>query len=308
MIAGAGGRGFAVAQGPAGNACCVAQGQDCTAAGCGGGAGALTYVGTGQGDYMQETTYRYVGYGGDFARGRRDFTCIITSCCLASLLLIPLLLYLLAGVPVGTTPPPYNCNTGEYLGAWSQAQRDYCCTNAGLACPTQPVTQAPTPPPTPPPTVTQRQILPGVPAPRPPVQPIAPVPPVNLPPADPYNCAVGVYDSWQQPKKTWCCTHHNICSAQTQAPAPADPYNCADGFSNWQAGWSAGKKQWCCRVHGKGCPGSGGGCAPNTPAPAPYDCNAGFANWVAGWSQPKKDWCCRNGGKGCGAPNNGGCA
>jgi len=303
MIAGAGGRGFAVAQGPAGNACCVAQGQDCTAAGCGGGAGALTYVGTGQGDYMQETTYRYVGYGGDFARGRRDFTCIITSCCLASLLLIPLLLYLLAGVP-GPAPPPYNCNTGEYMGAWSEAQRDYCCTNAGLGCTTQPVTQAPTPPPTPPPTVTQRQILP----PRPPVQPIAPVPPAppaaNLPPPDPYNCAVGIYTSWLGAKQTWCCKNHHICSAVTQPPRQADPYNCEDGFSNWQAGWSIGKKKWCCRVHGKGCD-SGGGCAPPSPSPAPYDCDAGFANWQAGWSGPKKVWCCQHSGKGC---NPGGCA
>merc|ERR1712186_213245 len=46
---------------------------------------------------------------------------------------------------------------------------------------------------------------------------------------------------------------------------PADPYNCADGFSNWQVGWSVPKKEWCCRVHGKGCPNQGGGCAPSAP-------------------------------------------
>merc|ERR1719394_1718367 len=58
-------------------ACCVAQGEDCTACGvgCGGGGnGALAYVGHGQGGYIQETTYKYVGCGGDFARPRRDFT------------------------------------------------------------------------------------------------------------------------------------------------------------------------------------------------------------------------------------------
>merc|ERR1712039_862900 len=74
---------------------------DCTACGvgCGGGGqGSLAYVGSGQGDYIQETTYKYVGCGGDFARPRRDFTCLITTCCLLSLLLlIPLLLWLLAG-------------------------------------------------------------------------------------------------------------------------------------------------------------------------------------------------------------------
>merc|ERR1711920_522141 len=81
--------------------CCVAQGEDCTACGvgCGGnGQGSLAYVGSGHGDYIQETTYKYVGCGGDFARPRRDFTCLITTCCLLSLLLlIPLLLWLLSG-------------------------------------------------------------------------------------------------------------------------------------------------------------------------------------------------------------------
>jgi len=301
MIAGAGGRGMAVARGPQGNTCCVAQGE-----------GALAYVGTGQGDYIQETTYRYVGCGGDFARPRRDFTCIIiTGSALGLLLLIPLLLWLFASAEYDCLAAP-----GFDPNLWSQAQKDYCCANSGVGCrttqpATAPPTQPPTPPPTPPPTVPASNTVPPPPPPviPPRPQPIIPRPILPpLPPADPYNCAVGAYGSWQQAKKDWCCSNHHICSAQTGAPAPADPYNCADGFSNWQAGWSAGKKQWCCRVHGKGCPGSGGGCAPNTPAPAPYDCNAGFANWVAGWSPQKKVWCCANGGKGCQAPNNGGCA
>merc|ERR1711933_214317 len=92
---------------------------------------------------------------------------------------------------------------------------------------------------------------------------------------------------------------------------PADPYNCEDGFANWQAGWSVAKKEWCCRVHGKGCPNQGGGCATVAPTAAPiaepYDCEAGFANWMAGWSVAKKAWCCSNKGKGC-PPAAGGCA
>merc|ERR1712151_448475 len=98
-------------------ACCgVGPGEDCTACGvgCGGGAGngALSYVGSGQGEYIQETTYKYVGHGGDFdvARPRRDFTCIITTCCLLSLLLlIPLLCWLLSGV---SSSMPYDCEAG----------------------------------------------------------------------------------------------------------------------------------------------------------------------------------------------------
>merc|ERR1719384_1338984 len=114
MAAGANGGFVAGARGANGGACGVGAGEECTACGvgCGGGAGngALSYVGSGQGEYVQETTYKYVGHGGDFdvARPRRDFTCIITGCCLLSLLLlIPLLLWLLSG-----TSPPYDCEAG----------------------------------------------------------------------------------------------------------------------------------------------------------------------------------------------------
>merc|ERR1712186_111009 len=128
--------------------CCVAQGEDCTACGvgCGGGGqGSLAYVGHGQGDYIQETTYKYVGCGGDFdvARPRRDFTCLITTCCLLSLLLlIPLLLWLLGCL---TTSLPYDCLEGStWEQEWSQAKKDYCCMTVGRACPTtRPTTALP---------------------------------------------------------------------------------------------------------------------------------------------------------------------
>merc|ERR1719445_1769219 len=97
-------------------AACGVAGEECGACGvtCGGGGpgagnGAMSYVGCGQGEYIQETTYKYIGCGGDFdvVRPRRDFTCIITSCCLLSLLLlIPLLCWLLSGL---TTSLPYDC-------------------------------------------------------------------------------------------------------------------------------------------------------------------------------------------------------
>merc|ERR1711874_528610 len=135
---GAGRAGGVVVSGNGGN-CCVAQGEDCTACGvgCGGGGqGSLAYVGHGQGDYIQETTYKYVGCGGDFdvVRPRRDFTCIITSCCLLSLLLlIPLLCWLLSGM---TTSLPYDCEIGFETAetSWSQAQKDFCCSTVGRGC------------------------------------------------------------------------------------------------------------------------------------------------------------------------------
>merc|ERR1712150_93323 len=110
-------------------ACCVAQGEDCTACGvgCGGGGqGSLAYVGSGHGDYIQETTYKYVGCGGDFdvVRPRRDFTCLITTCCLLSLLLlIPLLLWLF-------WTPQVDCETDfvQWKTHWSVARQNFCCS------------------------------------------------------------------------------------------------------------------------------------------------------------------------------------
>merc|ERR1711948_16245 len=179
---GAGRGGMAVA----GNngACCVAQGEDCTACGvgCGGGGqGSLAYVGSGQGDYIQETTYKYVGCGGDFARPRRDFTCLITTCCLLSLLLlIPLLLWLLSGT---ATSLPYDCESGfaQWETTWSPAQQEFCCSTMGRGCTTALPETTPTPPPP-----TPFPSTPPTPPPTPPVtRPATPSGPV-----DPFNCAV----------------------------------------------------------------------------------------------------------------------
>merc|ERR1712012_317001 len=138
------------------------------------------------GEYIQETTYKYVGAGGDFdvVRPRGDFTCIITSCCLLSLLLLlPLLLWLLSGI--GSTLP-YDCDDGFSMWetAWSQTQQDFCCSTMGRGCattrpntalPEPPVTVPPTPFPTPPPT---------------PPHTLPPTHAVPVGPVDPFNCAV----------------------------------------------------------------------------------------------------------------------
>jgi len=254
-------------------------------------------VGHGNGAYVQETTFNYVGRGGDFSRRRFDFTCIAVVGCL--LLVLPFLLWLLCGL--GSTQL-FDCDAGflQWQSLWTQEQDEYCCATVGRGCPTtQPATAIPPAPP----ALPFRPLPPGTP------------PPSNRP-ADPFNCAVNAENTWSDPKKKWCCNvHHRGCvlppvplPLPALPPAPADPYNCADGFANWQAGWSVGKKGWCCKVHGKGCPGQSNGCAtqPGTVAPQ-YDCNAGFANWMVGWSVSKKAWCCQNSGKGC-PPTAGGCA
>merc|ERR1719325_275506 len=259
IYGGGAGGGFAGARGGGGNACAcgVAPGEECTACGvgCGGGgpgSGAMSYVGTGHGEYVQETTYKYVGHGGDFdtVRPRRDFTCIITSCGLLSLLLLlPLLLWLLSGL--GSTSLPYDCDAGFSMWetAWSQGQQDFCCSTMGRGCATtRPATALPEPPLTVPPT--------PFPTPPPTLPPTRPVP---SGPVDPFNCAVDSENTWAADKKAWCCrVHHRGCPPTapppfvpvlppvmpTMPPAPADPYNCADGFANWQAGWSVPKKEW----------------------------------------------------------------
>merc|ERR1712157_380417 len=88
------------------------------------------YVGTGQGAFIQETTFRYVGYGGDFDRPRRDFTCLITTCCLLSLLLlIPLLLWIF-------WPEPTHDHWCHVAGVqtMSPAQREFCCNTMSIGC------------------------------------------------------------------------------------------------------------------------------------------------------------------------------
>merc|ERR1712194_895224 len=250
--------------------------------------------GSGQGEYAQETTYRYVGYGGDFDQTRaRDFTCIITGCgLLALLLLIPLLIWLL--MPDTSTREPFDCSTRE---VWSPAKQAYCCANYGVGCPTtQPFLTTPGPTPMPNPIT-----IPPTPRPtQPPTQPTAPPPP-----GDPWNCAVDPEYLWLPAKKEWCCRiHHLGCPTNmpTVPPPQPDPYNCADGFSNWQAGWSVAKKAWCCAHHSKGCPGGGGAERRGHPMIAtqgpvdPYNCavNAEYT-----WSAAKKAWCCRIHHLGC---------
>lgn len=254
----------------------------------------MSYVGGGQGCYVQETTYRFVGEGGDFdlAPRRQNFTCVVAiGGCLVLLFLAAFFCWLLRA-------DGYDCDADFHTWqlSWSDDKQRFCCAELGRGCQTTPLPPPPRPRPPPPP-------------PMPPHTPPTTrrPPPTTIPPrGDPFNCAFGLEATWKVPKKVWCCkVHHKGCpyAAPTLNPnlPPADPYNCADGYANWVAGWSAGKKKWCCRVHGKGCPTQGGGCAPSTPAVTlpPFDCAAGWANWERGWSIPKKEWCCKNGGKGC---------
>jgi len=143
----------------------VVHGDDCNAGcvGCenpAGGGGGLVYVGTGCGEYRAESTYRYVGYGGDFTsvRRRRDFTCLITTVLLAMLML--LLLYwsypcqfvwmffqwpICGSLPPPPPPPtpkfagrvdPFNCanDFASWDASWSPQKKTWCCDVHGKGC------------------------------------------------------------------------------------------------------------------------------------------------------------------------------
>jgi len=186
----------------------------------------MNYVGRGRGEYTQEAGYRYVGFGGDFGRPRRDFTCLL--CLLSLLLLIPLLCWLLW--PRGG----YDCQTGfeTCLRTWPIQQQSFCCRQGRCCVHPQPV------------------VLPA---------------PVAVPagPVDPYNCADGFLNwraEWSIEKMQWCCNIHGKgCPNPGEgfAEVQASQYDCDAGFANWVKGWSVNKKTWCCQHAHKGCVGSG---------------------------------------------------
>jgi len=202
--------------------------NDCNACGvaCGGGGtgGAMQYVGTGAGEYMAETTYKYVGNGGDFsnARRKRDFTCLI---CASLSLLLGLLCICWFFWPMNECT--VDADAWQYK--WNPAKQARCCALQGIGCTVQTdqATAAPT-----------------------------------SGPVDPYNCADDKSEwqaAWSLGKKQWCCRVHGQSrrGCGHDAAILATTYACDAGFANFVKGWSTNKKVWCCANGGKGCPLSG---------------------------------------------------
>jgi len=180
--------------------------------------GAMQYVGTGQGEYTVESTYKYVGHGGDFTNvpRRRDFTCLI---CTA----LSLLLGLLCIICWIIWSPGNEClvDADFWQVKWSPAKQVRCCARQGIGCP--------------------EELLPKMQLP--------------LGAVDPYNCAValGAWQAeWSTPKKEWCCKVHKKGCGHP-GPAKAFSYDCSAGFANFAKGWSQPKMSWCCAHGGKGC-------------------------------------------------------
>merc|ERR1712080_137958 len=112
----------------------------------------MSHVGTGAGDYVQSTTYKYVGRGaGEFGllqvptSPRPNYCCwtLIPCLILGTLLLLPLLYYLMQPVTYPPTlpptqpptPHPYNCDVGR-ADDWTTSKQMYCCEKFHTGCPT----------------------------------------------------------------------------------------------------------------------------------------------------------------------------
>jgi len=203
------------------------MGNDVTACGVGCGSsganGDMRYVGGGQGSYIPETQYRYIGHGGDFtnARPRRDFTIIICGSILGLMLLLGALCLLL-----WPAVEEIDCVTGaeDWGRLWGQRRQAYCCRTRGIGCQMDtPATAAPGP----------------------------------VGPVDPFNCADGFQmwqSDWSVEKKQWCCRIHTKGCGST-ADVPAAQYDCQSSLVNFVKAWSDSKKGWCCETQKTGCVG-----------------------------------------------------
>jgi len=143
LVAGGGG---AVVGGTAGG-----SGIACGCGSEGSGSAMLSYVGTGHGDYIQETTYRYVGAGaGEFevlqVKPASKLWMFIGGGIAVLLLVLLLVLLMTPGGPTTTTTPaptalPYDCAAGisNWQKGWSISKKAWCCDNKQKGCmPKQP--------------------------------------------------------------------------------------------------------------------------------------------------------------------------
>jgi len=182
--------------------------------------GDLSFVGCGQGAYIEDTHYRFVGHGGDFSTAprRRDFTCLLCT-------ILSLLLGLLAVVWYIWPVDECDVDAIDWQYKWSPHKQARCCELEGIGCREEVVTAVST----------------------------------TLGPVDPFNCADGFSNwqaDWSGEKKEWCCRIHSR-GCGPDAPVFADWYDCDAGFANFVKGWSLGKKHWCCTHENRSCPGSG---------------------------------------------------
>lgn len=257
-------------------------------------AAVAAFVGPGNGGYVRDTTYKYVGLGsGEFelkkvpaSLGLSPLGCY----CLGGLsLLAPLLVaaiwllfrYTNADGTTSVTPAreaqlavahegpswSYNCSAGRssWQEHWNASKKAWCCLYKKFGCEQSASTM-------------------------------------------PYDCNADFLDwvkKWPKDKQVYCCLHKDrgcprtrLSSGGPETTSTSLPFSCSVGSSNWVLGWSDAKKHWCCVYEGKGCASpSQAGTSP--PDKVVFDCTAGLSNWRRGWSDTKAKWCCKRESVGC---------
>jgi hypothetical protein len=112
----------------------------------------MSYVGTGCGEYVQETTYKYVGAGaGEFdvlATKRPSMFGIFLGGGVGLVVLVVVIVIFLIPKPTTTTTTsigdPYKCDLASTpSNPWSIAQSTWCCANKQLGCTTTSTTGTP---------------------------------------------------------------------------------------------------------------------------------------------------------------------
>mmetsp|Transcript_167639 Transcript_167639/g.538413 ORF Transcript_167639/g.538413 Transcript_167639/m.538413 type:complete len:440 (-) Transcript_167639:227-1546(-) len=226
---------------------------------------AMTYAGSGQGEYIQEMTYKYVGNGeGDFnvtVSGNKGAwkqkLCFEVG---GAMLLVAVLVGAALFVVLGG-PPTVSTSIVKFA--------DLSLTTA-IPEATSTVS-----------STTQQQETNSS---------------VDLSESDPYDCDLDLPSfetTWCIAKQVWCCSKRaKGCIGESgTAGSTKAPYDCDAGLVNWQAGWSEAKQRYCCREHGTGCAATSTSTATTTTS-LPFECTAGLASWELGWSADKKAFCC----------------
>jgi len=282
----------------------------------------MFFVGDGQGEYIQEMTYTYVGCGaGQFSTNssprssRSGYTRVVAGAIIlivtgATAVVLTMAsgtktttaVYMAAtAAPYATAEATYACSELEAVpsltDAWPADRKSYCCTNYGVACSrSTTTTQAAT-------TTTLDAASKLV-----------------------FECMgdEAEWGTWSVAQQVWCCQKSGkACSTldglevlpegnSSRATHEEDKddddfkFDCGAAVADWMAEWSDAKKTWCCKHGGRGCDATAAEQVRKTTiaqdgstTSPPFDCHAKLKHWRVEWSIAQQTWCCENDRRGC---------
>jgi len=266
------------------------------------GGAQMSYVGGGNGEYIEETIYRYVGTGGDYTEEPRRSCAVCWTalgCCLV-LMLIPLMCWLLRPAGDSVQQPNIDCAYGvdAWSTLWTAEKKEYCCSFVGLGCTTAAASlnlSAVAVASTPSPSVLQWPRAQGT-APSAltdaPTSTARTLPPTVSPGPLPRTATTGAPATARSAVAIEAVTTSTVASGSVF-------FNCDIGYSNFKKLWSSAKKEWCCHELGRACVVEKDNAGTIMTTSAPFDCKAGLDGWKVEWSMLKRAWCCRREKVGC---------